>query len=147
MFTLLVFAWLAQSPGDQRVVFSVTAAADGMSWETQIRKSDLDGMPLWNVDASDSPTLGPAQAMRAAKEIMGKLSLKTWPDRWRIDSVTLRPTIDDGVWVYVVNFGESPPPCNPATGRGCGGSWGFGPVQIVVLPNGHAVMPVPVNPR
>ncbi len=146
--TLLVFAWLAQSPGDQnRVVFSAMAGADGMRWETQIRKSDLEGMPRWDADATDSPALGPAQAMRAAKEIMSQLSLKTWPDRWRVDTVTLQPTITEGVWIYVVNFAEAPPPCNPPPGWGCGGSWGRGPMQIVVLPNGHAVMPVAVSAR
>jgi hypothetical protein len=148
MLTLLVFVWLAQLPGDQdRVVFTAMAIADGMHWETQVRKSVLDAMPRWDPDVSDSPAVGPAQAMRAAKEIMSQLSLKTWPDRWRVDTVTLRPTIAEGVWIYVVNFNESPPPCNPPPGWGCGGSWGGSPMQIVVLPNGRALMPVAVNTR
>jgi hypothetical protein len=146
MLTLLILAWLAQSPDDHSV-FTVTSSADGTRWETQIRKSLLDVMPRWDPDASDSPVLAPAQAMRAAKEIMSQLSLKTWPDRWRIDKITLRPTITEDVWIYVVDFAESPPPCDVPPGSGCVVDWLSSPMQIVVLPNGHAMMPVAVNVR
>lgn len=144
MLILLLFACLAQSTADRTdVVYTAFAGADGMRWETQIHKSDLQGLPTWDPDVSDAPVLTPAQAIRAATEVMKQLSLKTWPEQWSVDAVTLR--LVGGAWVYVVNFDEGPPPCHPPPGWGCGSSWGHGPMEIVVLPNGRALKPAVSN--
>jgi len=149
LILLLALAWLSQSAAQQdTLMLNEESVAEGY-WESPVHESDLRGLPAWNPDVNEAPILSPAEAVRAATQVMGGLSLnKTWPDRWRVGSVTLKQIRND-MWLYVVCFADLPPPCDPPPGfGGCGVSWAGGPtsgMHIIVLPNGHAIRPIPVK--
>jgi hypothetical protein len=101
----------------------------GQRWDFSVSRNDAEQSPRWSVFLDDPP-LSPRQAVQVAKVELNELV----PDAgaWRLNAVRMVPLgVPDG-WIYVVEFGEPP----PRPDGGITSSMG-----IVVLMNGHAVLP------
>jgi hypothetical protein len=117
---------------------------DGKRWDFSMSHKDIEESPHW-LDTDDNPPLPPGAAVRAARVLLPQLLPHSDTERWSVTSVALNEVLLSDTWVYEVTF-MGPGPCDQfvlsAGAGGCGSSGGVPTIHMMVLMNGHAVVPV-----
>jgi hypothetical protein len=153
-FLLGVGLWAQSPPRDPHqapVTNPVKAGAvansysyvDGKRWDFAVSRKDIEDGPRW-LNTDDSPPLPPGAAITAARQLLPQLLPDSDMDKWRVASVALNQILLADAWDYEVTF-RGPSPCElapPPGNGGCGFVGGLPEMRMVVLMNGHAVVPV-----
>ena len=143
MISLAVLALMLQTlrPSDPAV--TIYSYLEGRRWQFAVSRTDLEQAPRWR-STDDHPPLAPGAAVRSAEELFSKLFPALHKDQWRVRVVTLQQWLFPETWVYLVSF-VGPGPCAdvvPSPGEpGCGSAGPDPEMRMVVLLNGHAVVP------
>lgn len=107
---------------------------NGATWVSSVSQAQVDASPEWQESADGTP-LSPNAAARAARAALGQVV--TDANRWTVSSVTLRPLSSPARGIYEVGF------LQPS--RVLGGN--ARAVTILVLMNGEAMVPRPLEPN
>ena len=128
MLNLILIALTMQTPGSQGV-FELYNYVQGERWTLTVTSRSLEQSPSW-LESEIWPPLPPRQAGQIAVKQLATLVRDS--ERWRLQTISLRPTGPPGKWVYLVGI-EGPPP------RIDGGV--HGAVTLIVLMDGTVVVP------
>ena len=96
----LVLTLAMQEQVNAGAAATFSSYVDGQGWDFVVSHEDIGDSPRW-LDTDDSPPLSPRAAIRSARVLLSQLMKDA--DRWRTESVTLRPIDFPGSWIYLVS--------------------------------------------
>ena len=140
---LLVLVLPPQDPvGPGAFAGNFPSYVDGLRWDSVVGRQHLEASPRWRED-EESPPLAPRAAVRAARATLQQIHFpQSGSGTWKVHRVTLTQLAVVDAWIYVVEFLPLPKP-PPAGASGVIAGPVTSLVQIVVLMNGRAIVPVP----
>lgn len=141
MIAVLALSLLLQNPTPESPVWARYSVLGNQHWTSAATQADIDEAPKWDSASTDTPPLSPGEAIRAARQVMEKLTLESETGKWRVgpDGVGLHPASHG--WIYIVNFETVPQKCKDS-GPCAIDSITSGGMNIIVLMSGRAIVPV-----